>query len=194
MYRCRNFDPYFAIAVRRLLSCEDLTVKLFSMQILAEGTATVAFRFLRDGGLDPVLDELLTLIEKDEVRHVGFGVSYLPQRLDKMKPEELVVVRNTILGIGDLFGLAQVRMARHYRALGIEPRELLTRADRMLTEIGKSLGTIRVPTRPTSNSMILPIPSTSRSSTCCSPPRGWRTFTSRFVRGLIDAGARILPS
>jgi hypothetical protein len=67
-----------------MLSHRDLTIKLFAMQILAEGTAMVIFRFLADAKIEPVLTDLLPYIERDEARHVGLGVLYLPQRLAKL--------------------------------------------------------------------------------------------------------------
>jgi hypothetical protein len=188
-------DPYFAIAVRRLMGCDDLTVKLFAMQILAEGTATVAFRFLADHALEPVLSELLMLIERDEVRHVGFGVLYLPQRLARMQPAELRRVRNTIMGVGDLFGLAQVRIAPHYRRLGIEPRELVRRADRMLTDIGQKMGTIPGSDEPYFRFDDPDTPGYERKLELLFPTdEEKRGFAPRFIANLIDAGAHILPS
>ena len=94
-----QLEPYFAVAVRRLLATRDLTVKLFAMQILAEGTATVVFRFLSDSGVEPVLCELLKYVERDEARHVGFGVLYLPQKLRTMSPAKLKKVRSAIMGL-----------------------------------------------------------------------------------------------
>src|SRR5262245_14799100 len=41
-------DPYFAVAARTLLDTKDLTLKLFAMQILAEGTAQAIFDFLAE--------------------------------------------------------------------------------------------------------------------------------------------------
>jgi hypothetical protein len=61
-----RLDTCFAIAARRLLATRDLTVKLFAMQILAEGTAMVIFRFLADAKIEPVLTDLLPYIERDE--------------------------------------------------------------------------------------------------------------------------------
>jgi len=51
-----NLDPYFAIGVRRLLATKDLTVKLFAMQLLAEGAAMAIFRFL-DAALDASVED-----------------------------------------------------------------------------------------------------------------------------------------
>ncbi|MGH0035569.1 MAG: ferritin-like domain-containing protein [Myxococcota bacterium] len=135
-------DPYYAVAFRRLLGARDLTVKLFAMQILAEGAAVVIFRFLAERQVEPVLGELLPLIEKDESRHVGLGVLHLPERLKTLSHRELLRVRDVTYGIGDLFGAAQIRMAPQYRVLGAEPRELIRAADKMLFELSQRIGPI----------------------------------------------------
>ena len=137
-----RLDTYFAIAARRLLATRDLTVKLFAMQILAEGTAMVIFRFLADAKIEPVLSDLLPYIERDEARHVGLGVLHLPQLLAKLSRRQLERVRQTTYGVGDLFGATQLRYARHYRALGAEPRELIRSADKMLYELSEKIGPI----------------------------------------------------
>jgi hypothetical protein len=189
-----ELEPYFAIAVRRLLPQEDLTVKLFAMQILAEGTATAAFHFLRESEIDPVLSGLLELIAKDEARHVALGVTYLPERLARMSTDELVRVRRTIFGIGELFGLSVVRQARHYEALGLDPRELIRRADRMLTEIGQKLGTIPGTDTPYFRFDDPSDPSYEVKLQTLFPEEAQATWISRVILGLIDAGARVLPS
>ena len=73
-----HLDRYFTTGVRQLLSNHDLTLKLLAMQVLAEGAATAIFRTLLKADVEPVLSELLPLIEKDESRHVGLGVMHLP--------------------------------------------------------------------------------------------------------------------
>jgi hypothetical protein len=189
-----ELEPYFAIAVRRLLPQQDLTVKLFAMQMLAEGTATAAFHFLRESALDPVLTGLLELIATDEARHVALGVTYLPERLARMSQAELVRVRRTILGIGELFGLAVVRQARHYEALGLDPRELIRRADRLLTEIGGKLGNVPGTDAPYFHFDDPSHPSYELKLRLMFPRGDEGSLGSRVLLGLIDAGARVLPS
>jgi hypothetical protein len=188
-------DPYFTIAVRRLLSSRDLTVKLFAMQILAEGTAAAAFRFLMDAEVEPVLTDLLAYVERDEVRHVALGVLYLPRRLAPMSDAERARVSGAILGIGDMLGFALVRQARHYRALGLEPRELIRRADRMLTEIAGKLGNVPSTGQPYFRFDDPADPEYERKLELLFPvdDQGGSAL-ARFIQRLIDAGAHILPS
>ena len=189
-----KLDRYFAIAARRLLATRDLTIKLFAMQILAEGTAIVIFRFLADAKIEPVLSDLLPYIERDEARHVGLGVLHLPERLAKLSRRELERVRQTTYGVGDLFGATQLRFAEHYRALGAEPRDLIRSADKMLFELSEKIG---------------PIPGTQLKFFATNPvdspryekaldvilpkPGAQPTFYSRAARGIVALGARVLP-
>lgn len=190
-----KLDPYFAIAVRRLLATDDLTVKLFAMQILAEGTATAAFHFLRENEVEPVLTDLLALIAQDEARHVALGVTYLPQRLGRMSARELERIRAVTLGIGDLFGLAIVRQAPHYHALGMDPRELIRRADRLLCSIGEELGTVPGTDLPYFNFDNPTHPHYEKKLRLLFPHgEEARSFGSRLLIGLIHAGARYLPA
>src|SRR5262249_18838712 len=46
-------DPYFAAAARSLLATRDLTLKLFAMQILAEGSAQAIFAHLGGARREP---------------------------------------------------------------------------------------------------------------------------------------------
>jgi len=135
-------DRYFAIAARALLTTRDLDLKLFAMQILAEGTAQAIFRFLADSEIEPVLGEILPYIERDEARHVGLGILHLPERLARRSPRARRRLAARVYAIGDLFGATQLRYIPQYRALGTDPRELFRRADRLLHELSKKLGTL----------------------------------------------------
>jgi hypothetical protein len=135
-------DPYFVLAVRSLLDDRDLIVKLFTMQLLAEGSAQSIFKFLGESNVEPVLCDLLPYIERDEARHVGLGILHLPQLLAPLSIAQARRIARRVYGIGDLLGLSQLRAIEHYRALGLEPRDLFRSADAMLTHLSRRLGTI----------------------------------------------------
>jgi hypothetical protein len=189
-----KLEPYFAIGARRLLATRDLTVKLFAMQLLAEGTAMVIFRFLADARIEPVLNDLLPYIEKDEARHVGLGVLYLPQRLRHLPLKELLRIRDVTYGIGDLFGATQIRYARHYATLGADPRALFRSADKMLHELSQKIGPI-----PGTDLNFFPInpvqsPSYEADLDLVLPRPGRESrWLGRALRFTIDLGARVLP-
>ena len=186
-----KLNPYFAVAARRLLATRDLPVKLFAMQILAEGAAVVIFRFLQESQIEPVLSELLPLIERDESRHVGLGVLYLPERLKELPKRELMRIRNTTWGIGDLLGAAQLHEVEHFRTLGMEPRDLIRNADKMLFELSEKIGPIPgtdlrfFPTNPVND------PDYEKMLDVVAPRTGEEPSRwARTARGLIDFGAR----
>ncbi len=190
-----RLDPYFAVAVRRLLATRDLTVKLFAMQILAEGAAVVIFRFLQEAKVEPVLTEILPYIERDEARHVGLGVLYLPGRLRELPMRKLLRIRNTTYGIGDLFGVAQIQNARHFQTLGLEPRDLIRSADKMLFELSEKIGPVPgtdlrfFPVNPTDN------PAYEKKLDLVAPAAGQRpSRMAKVAQRTFDLGARILSS
>ncbi len=190
-----KLDPYFAIGARRLLATDDLTVKLFAMQILAEGAAVVIFRFLGEAKVEPVLSEILPYIERDEARHVGLGVLHLPERLAKLPRRKLKRIRNTTWGIGDMLGAAQIHGARHYRTLGLEPRDLIRNVDKMLFELSEKIGPI-----PGTDLRFFPVnpPTTPHYEKVLDvvAPRAEQkpSFLAKLAKGTIDFGARVLPS
>lgn len=68
----------------KILNTSSLAEKLVGMQLLVESNALAIFHALVDSKVEPVLTELLPYYEKDEARHVGLGVMYLPQILRSM--------------------------------------------------------------------------------------------------------------
>jgi hypothetical protein len=189
-----KLDTYFAIGVRRLLDTKDLTVKLFAMQLLAEGTALEIFKFLQEAEIEPVLSEILPYIERDESRHVGLGVLHLPERLRTMSRRELERVRKVTYGIGDLFGATQVRYVKFYQILGADPRNLIRRADKRLFDLGEKIGPI-----PGTNRSFFPVnpttmPGYEETLDIILPrPGAAPSFATRVAHGVINFGARALP-
>ena len=124
---------------------------------------------------------------------MALGVTYLPERLSNMSADELAAIRRVTMSIGDLFGLAVVRQARHYQALGMDPRELIRRADRMLCEIGDKLGTVPGTDDPYFHFDNPSHPHYEEKLELLFPEGAERPLASRILVGLIDAGARYLP-
>jgi hypothetical protein len=189
-----RIDPYFAIAVRTLLDTDDLTLKLFAMQILAEGTAQAIFDFLARSEVEPVLCEILPYIARDEARHVGLGILHLPERLARLSPRERRRLARRVQTIGDLLAGTQMRYIKQYRSLGLEPRELMRRADGLLFGLVEKLGPVpgtnepylrvddpRQPNYEEKLDLVLPVPGSPK-------PR-----LTRVLERLVEFGARTLP-
>lgn len=187
-------DRYFAIAARALLTTRDLDLKLFAMQILAEGTAQAIFRFLADSEIEPVLSEILPYVERDEARHVGLGVLHLPERLAKRSPRERRRLASRVLAIGDLFAATQLRYIPHYRALGVQPRDLFRRADRLLHELSNKLGTVPGSDEPYFRTVDPAAPDYERNLDYVLPREGVAPPSgARALQRLLTVGEWLLP-
>ena len=188
-------DRYFTTGARQLLSSHDLTFKLITMQLLAEGAATAIFRTLEHAQVEPVLGELLPLIGKDEARHVALGTMHLPTRFAHMNLRQMKKVRRAALSAGNLIGAANLRNADAYRTLGIDPRELNRSVDRVTFELVQKLGPI-----PGTQGDFIPVvepvgPAYDRIQEILLPePGAPTTLPVRLIHRTIGAAARLLPS
>jgi len=188
-------DPYFRIAVRRLLGARSLELKLFAMQILAEGAAQTIFRFLADAQVEPVLSEILPYIERDEARHVGLGILHLPERLTRLTPRKCRRLSSQVSALGDLLTANQLRYLRHYRALGLEPRDLIRSADKMMHELAHKLGKVPGTDQPYFRTTDPYSPSYESDLDQVVPPAGMPPSpAARILHRVIDFGAATLPS
>jgi hypothetical protein len=59
------------------------------MQLIIEALALAAFSFQRAMTRDPVLQQLLDLVLRDEARHVAFGVTYMEQFVKSLPPRDV---------------------------------------------------------------------------------------------------------
>ncbi len=112
--------------VELAIGTEDLAQKLAGMQLQVETIALTIFNRVRELELEPVLSGLLLYIERDEARHVGLGVQYLPELLKKMGPLEharFTAFQLKML-LASIAGLRRVE--DDFAALGIDARELIS--------------------------------------------------------------------
>jgi rubrerythrin len=107
-----------------ILETPSLVQKLIGMQLLTESNALAIFHGLVESKIEPVLAELLPYYEKDEARHVGLGVMYLPRLLSRLSAVETAgVVAFQLRSIAMLMS-AGINMHDHFRNLGIDPRRM----------------------------------------------------------------------
>ncbi|MBI3072990.1 MAG: ferritin-like domain-containing protein [Deltaproteobacteria bacterium] len=81
-------DGFTRTILTKLLDERDVVKKIVGMQLLVENIALNLFRMVRKTGIEPVLGDLLPYFERDEARHVGLGVLYLPTLLRRLGPVE----------------------------------------------------------------------------------------------------------
>jgi len=113
-----------------VLGTDNLAHKLLGMQLMLETLALTVFQTVREAKVEPVLAELMKYYERDEARHVGLGVQYLPALIKAMNKREvaaLIAFQCRVLVYGVYYAK---QIEPHIRALGIEPRAVLERGRR----------------------------------------------------------------
>lgn len=187
-----ELDPYFVTGVRVLLNSSKLELKLAAMQILAESTAQTIFGFLAENEVEPVLTEILPLIERDEARHIGLGVIHLPKMLARLSARECRRIASRVSAIGDLFAATQLRYIDHYRALDLDPRELFRRADGMMFSLSQKFGNIPGTDQPYFLAHDPKSAGYEEKLEFVLPSLGERTLGARVLFRVLDVGARAL--
>jgi hypothetical protein len=101
------------------------------MQVVAEGLALYAFRDMRNQTREPLLQQLLTYVARDEARHTGYGVKYLsavvPHISDaKRAALEDFAFESARLLIDSRAGLSmRDQVLGIWRAAGVDPLEAM---------------------------------------------------------------------
>jgi hypothetical protein len=75
--------------LEHVLGTDDLAAKILGMQLMIETIALAIFQEVREKRFEPVLAELMMYYERDEARHVGLGMQYLPELMRKMSQMEI---------------------------------------------------------------------------------------------------------
>ena len=71
-----------------VLETEDWKLKAVGMQVVTEGLALYSFRDMRNNTREPLLEQLLTYVARDEARHTGYGIKYLNRVVPELSREE----------------------------------------------------------------------------------------------------------
>ncbi len=83
-------DPTLARLLTGIMEQDRWEPKYVGMQLIAEGLAIAAFRFMQHESKDALLKEMLEYVIKDESRHVGFGVLALRDGIKKLSGKERI--------------------------------------------------------------------------------------------------------
>lgn len=107
------------------LRADTLTKKLVGMQMMIEPMALALFHLVRESRVEPVLCDLVAMIEQDEARHVALGVLHLPKLLTAMTLPEAMDLWSW--EFGEYW--AQLAMLRelepHFRVLGLDVHQVI---------------------------------------------------------------------
>lgn len=111
-----------------VLKTDNLAYKLLGMQLMVETLALTIFQAVRLAKPEPVLAELMTYYERDEARHVGLGMQYLPVLLKDMNKVQMAgffAFQSKILTLG----IWETKVIeKDLITLGIDAREVMERA------------------------------------------------------------------
>jgi hypothetical protein len=72
-----EISPGLKSLLDSVLAAEDWMRKAVGMQVVTEGLALYFFRDMRNTTREPLLQQLLTYVCRDEARHTGYGIQYL---------------------------------------------------------------------------------------------------------------------
>lgn len=123
-YTPQPLDRPSRLLLDTALRADDPCLKIHGMQLLIESMALTLFQALRERRIEPVLSDLLLYFEKDEARHVGLGLQFLPgemRRLSRPRAAKLLAFQIELL----LAAIAELKaLEPHLAVLGIDAREV----------------------------------------------------------------------
>ncbi len=85
-----DIDPFTEALFDQLLASEDKTFLIATEQFFLESMAMRLFESMVEHARHPLLKRVVTLITRDESRHMAFGVLYIGDYLKRADPEERV--------------------------------------------------------------------------------------------------------
>ena len=99
------------------------------MHLMIEPVALTIFHLVRKSGVEPVLCDLLEYYERDEARHVGIGVHYLPKLIEESTWAEKLEMLIWQVGIlfSEIDGLQSLEP--DFRILGFTPDDVFSLAE-----------------------------------------------------------------
>ncbi|MEW5855582.1 MAG: ferritin-like domain-containing protein [Myxococcota bacterium] len=119
-------DPHTRSFLNACIATRSTLNKVVGMQLFVENIALTLFKAVREMNVDPALSEVLTFFERDEARHVGFGVQVLPRLMAASGAgarASLLAFEARVLGA---MLLSLKRREADLHVLGVNPRNLLT--------------------------------------------------------------------
>jgi hypothetical protein len=129
-----------------VLDTPNLAYKLLGMQLMIETIALTIFQTVRESNVEPVLCELMTYYERDEARHVGLGMQYLPslmQRMSKAEVGAMITFQVRLL----TWALMELKLLeKDFAVLGIPPRLVVDRGrKKQLAALHEAFNALGVP-------------------------------------------------
>ncbi len=128
-----------------VLDTDNMAYKILGMQLMIETIALTLFQTVRELEIEPVLTELMKYYERDEARHVGLGMQYLPSlmmRMNKREVSALITYQVRLL----VWALWEMKvLEKDFAILGIDQREILERGrKKQLAALHEAFGALGV--------------------------------------------------
>jgi hypothetical protein len=193
-----HLDGYTQTVLTSLINSSRLPDKLLGMQLIVEPVAVTLFRAVAAAQVEPVLTELLPYLERDESRHVGLGVLYLPQLLAGLSRLEVARLEALQLRIVTLIAWGTHLRRRDFEILGIDNNANFRHGVRINVEVMAGLRgadgqvppgvLIGSPTIDRMNDWAIDLFYPRREVT----PPGWQRSILGVVEGLARLGDRAL--
>ncbi len=133
-------DPFARLVLREILATENLTYKLVGMQLLVENTALALFKMVAKARVEPVLSDLMPYFEKDEARHVGLGINYLPRLLPEMSLADVARLNFFQARIYSLLFWDTMLLLDDFTKLGLDANEATRSGLRVQVDIAMRMG------------------------------------------------------
>jgi hypothetical protein len=133
-------DGYTRRVLIDILESSSLIEKLIGMQLLVENIAVNLFRAVAKGGVEPVLSEIMPYFERDEARHVGLGILYLPSQLRKLSRLEAARLQLFQLKVSTFIVWATVLLRDSFAALNIDLHDTFRHGIKNQFEIFAAMG------------------------------------------------------
>jgi hypothetical protein len=126
-----------------VLDTDNLAYKLLGMQLQIETMALTIFQTIRELAPEPVIAELMRYYERDEARHVGLGMQYLPSLMEGMgrrKITALILFQCRVM----FWALWEVKvLEKDFKVLGIDPRGVIERGrQKQLVALNEAFGVL----------------------------------------------------
>jgi hypothetical protein len=128
-----------------VLDTDNLAYKLLGMQLMVEPIALTVFQTVREQEIEPVLTELMRYFERDEARHVGLGMQYLPSMLKDMNKRQLSALISFEARLLAWVVWEMKVLEQDFITLGVEPRAIFDRGrKKMLAALHESFAALGI--------------------------------------------------
>jgi hypothetical protein len=145
-YQAGRMDRAPEVLLDLVLQTDNLAYKLLGMQLMIETIALTLFQTVRELNVEPVLSELMAYYERDEARHVGLGMQYLPSLMKDMSKRQVAAMVTYQVRVMFWAVWENKVLEKDFAVLGIDPREILERGRRkQLAALGQAFAALGIP-------------------------------------------------